>query len=315
MRKKNSLIFILLCCLTACSSLKNVSYETITEKQSQEQLVNNLIVLSSDSLGGRNPKSDHFNLTLSYIENQLSKSKVKPFFGHSFRDTFLINETISYNLVGAIKSKKSTDSCILICAHYDHLGKRKYGKDRIYNGANDNASGVSAVIAMAQFLSKYKFKTNVIIALLSGEESGLIGSKHLAERLKKQQIKLKYVLNFEMLGKTLTGAENKVYITGYKKSNLSNVVNKQMGRDFIVFLPAEYKQRLFYRSDNYPFYQQFHIPSHTISTFDFKNDPFYHHTDDEFEHLDLKNYVKLVNESTWMVFNLLKNDPQLRLNN
>lgn len=297
----------------ACSTLKNVSKKTIDKKFSEKQLLSNLSMLSSDSLEGRDPQSKHFNLSVHFIEDQLKKSNIEPFFGKSYCDTFFINQKVSFNLVGLIKGKKNVDSCILICAHFDHLGRKNYGKDRIYNGANDNASGVSTVLSIAKFLSQFKLKSNVIVALLSGEESGLIGSKHLAKRLKNQNVNLKYVLNFEMLGKTLTNAQNQVYITGYKKSNLSEIVNHQMGNKFIVFLPIEKRKRLFYRSDNYPFYKYFHIPSHTISTFDFKNDDYYHDVRDEYEHLDLNNYVQVVKSSILMTVNLLRNNAQIKL--
>ena len=66
--------------------------------------------------------------------------------------------------------------------------------DSVFNGANDNASGVTAVLQIARELKKHKFDKKIIIALFTGEEFGLKGSKHLATKLKKANIKLSYVI-------------------------------------------------------------------------------------------------------------------------
>jgi Zn-dependent M28 family amino/carboxypeptidase len=310
---KKIISIFLLFNLFSCGTLKKVTYETITQKQSRISLEKNLRFLSSDSLKGRFPGTPTFEIAAHYLANELSKSKIKPFFNNSYKDTFFTKKATSYNIVGVIESKKSNDTCVLLCAHYDHLGMKRSKKDSIYNGANDNASGVTVVLGIAKFLSNYVPDKKIIIAFFSGEESGLLGSEHLAKRLKENHVNLKYVLNFEMLGKTLTKAENQVYITGFKTSNLSQLVNSKLGKEFMVFLPIEEKQKLFYRSDNYPFYKLFQIPSHTISTFDFKNDPYYHNVKDEYSHLDLDNFNKLVNLSTLMIVELLKDDKQLKL--
>ena len=310
---KKILSILLLFYLFSCGTLKKATYETITQKQTRISLEKDLLFLSSDSLKGRFPGTPTFEIAANYLVNELSYSKIKPFFNNSYKDTFLIKKIVTYNIVGVIESKNNNDTCILLCAHYDHLGMKKSRKDSIYNGANDNASGVTAVLGIAKFLSNYVTSRKIIIAFFSGEESGLLGSEHLAKRLKENHVNLKYVLNFEMLGKTLTKADNQVYITGFNTSNLSEIVNTKLGKEFIVSLPIEEKQQLFYRSDNYPFYKLFQIPSHTISTFDFKNDPYYHDVKDEYSQLDLDNFNKLVNLSTLMVVELLKDDKQLKL--
>jgi Zn-dependent M28 family amino/carboxypeptidase len=123
----------------------------------------------------------------------------------------------------------------------------------------------------------------------SEEENGLIGSHHLATRLKESNINLTYVLNFEMIGKTLTSRANQVYVTGFDKSDLATQMNQVVKDEFAVFLPKEAAFNLFYRSDNYSFYRIFNIPSQTISTFDFKNYNYYHEAADEVKYLDLEN--------------------------
>jgi len=310
--KKITVIFLLIT-LFSCGTLKKATYETITQKQSRISLEKDLQFLSSDSLKGRFPGTQTFEIAADYLANELSNSKIKPFFKNSYKDTFMIKKVVTYNIVGVIGNRNNNESCILLCAHYDHLGMKRSKKDSIYNGANDNASGVTAVLGIAKFLSNYTTNKKIIIAFFSGEESGLLGSEHLAKRLKENHVNLKYVLNFEMLGKTLTKAENQVYITGFNTSNLSQLVNSKLGKEFMVFLPIEEKQQLFYRSDNYPFYKLFQVPSHTISTFDFKNDPYYHNVEDEYSHLDMDNFNKLVNLSTLMVVELLKDDKQLKM--
>lgn len=266
--------------------------------------------LASDDFEGRKPGTEGYLKASKYVAKVLEGSGVMPFRNGSYQDTFLVDGSETYNIVGMIKG--SGEDYVMICAHLDHLGAAK-GVDSIYNGANDNASGVTAALQVAKVLAKMNFNQNIIVALFSAEEMGLVGSKHLAQKLRREGVNLTHVFNFEMIGKTLTSGANEVYITGFKKSNLAEEMNKAVGFEFVKFLPAAVRYQLFSRSDNFPFFAEFGIPSHTISTFDFANYDHYHKASDEVGLLDLENMHAVINTSTWAISEILRNN-QVRIN-
>ena len=109
------------------------------------------------------------------------------------------------NLLGYIQGK--TDTCLVYCAHYDHLGMMG---SKIYPGANDNASGVAMVLNLAKHYKKARKKPHYtqVFLLFSGEEAGLLGSKHYVDHPLLPLEKTRMVMNFDMIG---TGSEG-VYI-------------------------------------------------------------------------------------------------------
>jgi Zn-dependent M28 family amino/carboxypeptidase len=153
------------------------------------------------------------------------------------------------------------------------------------------------VLEMARYFGREKTnKRSLIFALFSAEEKGLLGSRHLAERLKKEGTDLYLMLNFEMTGVPMNTEDYLMYITGYNKSNLAEVANGMISYKLIGYLPAEEKSSLFQRSDNFPFYSVLGIPSHTFCTFDFSNYAHYHKVSDEPEELDYEHMAELANK-------------------
>jgi Zn-dependent M28 family amino/carboxypeptidase len=302
--KKLLIIFLSTIILVYCQNSDNKKLKTTAE------LVN---ILSSDSLEGRYIGDSGFERAAKFVENYLKLIEVKPFFNGSYRDTLTIFRYHSFNVVGIIENRHSINDYILIGAHLDHLGKMDSQTDSIFNGANDNASGVTAVLQIARELKKYKFNKKVIIALFTGEEVGLKGSKHLAQKLKKANINLSYVINFEMIGTPLSSFPENVYITGFNTSNFGEVANKVSGEEFIVSNGAEFSDGLFGASDNYPFYKEFNIPSHTISTFDFKNYKYYHSVSDEYSQLNIQHMDYIIQKTSKLLIKLLQENSEIKL--
>ena len=309
--QKLNLIFILVC-LFSCSSIKKVTLEQIKVEQKEAETKEIITKLASDEFEGRKPGEKGFEKSAQFVEDFLSKNNIKPYF-KTYKDSLEVRGELSYNIVGLIGEKKAGKKYILLGAHLDHLGKKDYGDDLIYNGANDDASGVTAVLQIAKYLSKYKFEQNIIVALFTGEETGLLGSKHLSSVLKEEKIDLSYMLNFEMIGKTLTTGENEVYVTGHQLSNLAEKMNTIAGTAFIKYFEGENMHRLFYRSDNYPFYNQFNVPCQTLSSFDFSNYDYYHSPKDEVKELDIENMHKIINTSTYIVQKMLENNTKVKM--
>lgn len=256
--------------------------------------------LASDELKGRDSGSEGIELAAQYIEAYFKAHGVAPYF-ESYRDTLSNFRKPAYNIVGVVEGSDPVlkGEYIVIGAHYDHIGVVKpENGDYIANGANDNASGTSTVMELAKYFGTNKTnKRSLVFALFSAEEKGLLGSEHLAKKLNEEQMNLYVMLNFEMTGVPLKGKDYFMYITGYEKSNLAEVGNSYVDGKLIGFLPTAKEYNLFQRSDNYPFYQELGVPSHTFCTFDFTNFDYYHKPGDEVKELNLDHMADLVNKS------------------
>lgn len=266
---------------------------------SEEKIGDMMNYLASDELKGRDSGSEGIEMAAQYIEKHFAENGVKPYY-KTYRDTLSNFKKPAYNIVGVVEGNDTAlkKEFIVIGAHYDHIGTIKpENGDYIANGANDNASGTTTVMELARYFAKNKSnKRTLIFALFSAEEKGLLGSKHLAQRMKKEELNLYAMLNFEMVGVPLRGKNYELYITGYEKSNLAEVSNRYAGENMIGFLPTAKDYGLFQRSDNYDFYKEFGVPSHTYCTFDFTNFAYYHKVDDEVSEMDFAHMAKMVNK-------------------
>lgn len=263
---------------------------------SLNEVSSTLQFLASDELGGRRTGTAGIEKAARYIEETFSENGIKPFF-ETYRDSFEVDGITGYNIVGYKEGTdpQLKDEYIIVGAHYDHIGQGKpVAGDSIANGANDNATGTTAVLQLAKHFAEVDTKRSILFTLFSAEEMGLIGAKRLAERLKKEQLDLYLMFNIEMIGVPMNDREYDAYLTGYELSNLAEKFNEYSGEEVLGFLPQAKEYRLFMRSDNYPFYEQFQIPAQTISTFDFTNYEYYHHVDDEFERMNVEHMADLI---------------------
>lgn len=285
---------------------------------SAERMGEMMNYLASNDLKGRDTGSEGIAMAAKYIENYFKSYGIDPYF-ETYRDTLSNFNKPAYNIVGVVEGNDPglKDEFILIGAHYDHIGTIKpENGDYIANGANDNASGTTSVLEMARYFGTRKTnKRSLIFALFSAEEKGLLGSKHLAKKLKEQGLNLYTMLNFEMTGVPLKGKDYYVYITGYDRSNLAEVSNSYAGETLVGFLPTAKEFNLYQRSDNYPFHEEFGVPSHTFCTFDFTNYAYYHKVGDEADLMDFEHMATLVNK-TIPVIEGLANAPmqEIKLN-
>lgn len=256
--------------------------------------------LSSDELEGRNSGSVGIEKASIYLENVLRENKIKPYF-KSYRDTLSTYDKPAYNIVGYIEGTDPVlkNEFVIIGAHYDHIGKiSAVNGDDIANGANDNAAGTTAVTEVAKYFAQSKSnKRSLLFVFFSAEEKGLLGSKHLAAKLKQQNMNLYFMFNYEMIGVPMQNRDMLVYITGFGKSNMAAKMNEYSGDKLVGYIPAETKYMLFRASDNFPFYDEFNVPAQTISTFDFENFEFYHQPDDEFELMNTTHITTVINKT------------------
>ncbi len=260
--------------------------------------------LASDDLQGRDTGSEGIEKAAEFIENIFSKNNIKPHF-EVYRDELSNYDQPAFNVVGVVEGNdpKLKNEYVIIGAHYDHIGLiAEENGDKIANGANDNATGTTTVLELARYFGNAKTnKRSIIFALFSAEEKGLLGSKHLAQKLKDENLNLYAMLNYEMVGVPLVDKDYLAYLTGYEESNMAEVANSYSEKTYAGFLPKAKEFNLFKRSDNYPFHEVFGVPSQTFSTFDFTNFNHYHKVGDELSEMDFVHMANLINKSVPVV--------------
>lgn len=197
------------------------------------------------------------------------------------------------NLVGMIEGKRK-DEFVVFSGHYDHIGIQKpVDGDSIANGADDNASGTSAMMMLADFYKKQrKPERTILFVAFAAEEMGGFGSRYFSERLNPDQIVAMF--NIEMVGKPSKFGPNSAYMTGFDKSNLGELMQKRLNGSGYSIHPDPYPtQNLFYRSDNATL-ARLGVPAHTISSVQIDQDKTYHTVNDEFEMLDMAHLTSMI---------------------
>ena len=198
------------------------------------------------------------------------------------------------NVVGVLPGKSKPGEYIIFSAHYDHLGTGKIvNGDSIYNGANDDASGTTAVIMLAQYFKALNNNQRTLIfTAFTAEESGGYGSRFFSEQLKPADVKAMF--NIEMIGTASKWGENSAYITGFEKTDMGTILQKNLEGTTFSFYPDPYlKENLFYRSDNATL-ARLGVPAHTISTSKMDDEPNYHKPSDETGTLDMANMAAVI---------------------
>ncbi|HLF14417.1 MAG TPA: M20/M25/M40 family metallo-hydrolase [Bacteroidota bacterium] len=190
------------------------------------------------------------------------------------------------NVVGVIPGK-NPDEIVLFSAHYDHLGiVREIDGDSIANGADDNASGTAALIALAKYFAAQGTPGRTLVfAALAAEEIGGFGARHLLNGMKPDHIAA--MVNLEMLGTVSKFGRRAFWLTGYERSALGAMMSETLdGSGYKIFPDPYPDENLFFRSDNAVFARA-GVPAHTISTTRIDIDTVYHTVNDEFARLDV----------------------------
>ena len=229
MYMKNILIFFLTIFLFIGCKIQ----EKTTIDYQNDVIINDLKYLSSDKLEGRESGSKGEELAAKYIIGRFKALGIKPYLDNEYTQQF--SKTIKANphsivpsdddfkitgknVIGFIDNQSNYN--IVIGAHYDHLGYGHEGSlykgpEAIHNGADDNASGVVALLELAKRLSdKEDQKYNYIMIAFSGEEKGLLGSNFFVKSSKCDPSSINYMLNMDMVGRLNKDRQLAVYGVG-----------------------------------------------------------------------------------------------------
>ncbi|WBX73656.1 M28 family peptidase [Tenacibaculum pacificus] len=165
-------------------------------------ILNDIKTLSSDEFEGRKTATQGGIKAKNYIKERFKKLNVTPLI-ENFEQPFTFNKGKdtynAINVLGLIKGTKYTDKYVVLSAHYDHLGTIN---GKIFNGADDNASGVATLLAFAEYFKKYPPKHNVILASFDAEEIGLKGAYYYADNSIIDLNKIVLNLNFDMISRS-----------------------------------------------------------------------------------------------------------------
>src|SRR6201996_239209 len=199
-----------------------------------------------------------------------------------------------FNVAGIIPGKTKPNEYVVFSGHYDHLGILKPVQgDSIANGADDDASGTTAVIELAKYFKKLNNNARTLVFVaFTAEEIGEYGSAHFATTVDPDKVVAMF--NIEMIGKASKFGENSAFITGFERSDFGTILQKNLEGTAFKFYPDPYPQQdLFYRSDNASL-ARVGVPAHTISTDQIDIDKLYHTVGDEVKTLDINNITSTI---------------------
>lgn len=199
-----------------------------------------------------------------------------------------------FNIIGMIPGTTKPEEYVIFSAHYDHLGIEKpVAGDSIANGADDDASGITAIITMADYYSKQPAPARTLLFIaFTGEEIGEHGSMYYAKH--SDPDKIVAMFNIDMLGKASKFGKNSIFITGYERSDFGAILKRNVKSTAFRVYPDPYpSQHLFYRADNASL-AKLGVPAHTISTARIDTDTLYHNVRDEVKTLDLPNLTNVI---------------------
>ncbi len=197
------------------------------------------------------------------------------------------------NVVGVVPGRRRNE-IVVFGAHYDHIGIRPpVDGDSIANGANDDATGTAAVVALAEFFgSRPRPERTLVFVAFTAEEMGGQGSRYMAQQLDPEHVVA--MVNFEMIGKPERERPASAWITGFDRSTLGEILQSAVDTNDFSFHPdPQPEQNLFMRSDNAPF-ARLGVPAHSIGTGLLADDEDYHRMSDEIETLDLAHLARTI---------------------
>ncbi len=260
---------------------------------------NHVGVLASDKFRGRGSATNDELVAARYIAGELGRYGVKPagenktFLQRISLDSQLGKGRSTTNVVGILRGsdKKLRRETVLLSAHLDHLGIGRAVKgDKIYNGADDDASGVAAVLEFARLLSLGKQpKRTVVFALFGSEELGGFGAMYFQSHPPVPLNNIVANLEFEMIGRPDPSvAANTLWLTGYERSDLGAALASHGAR--LVADPHP-EQNFFERSDNIVLARR-GVVAHTVSSFNLHSD--YHQPSDDVAHIDFAHLTRSI---------------------
>jgi Zn-dependent M28 family amino/carboxypeptidase len=182
-----------------------------------EQLFEDLRILSADAMEGRGAGTKGGALARAYIVRRFADAGLKPLWP-SYEQPFDLpsgeesRAGKGANVVGYVRGKAHPERFIVVTAHYDHLGIRN---GHVYNGADDNASGVAGLLQLAAHFTREQPDHSMIFAALDAEEIGLLGAYALVKQFKAEGRDVALNVNLDMISHNERG---ELYAAGTQRT-------------------------------------------------------------------------------------------------
>ena len=297
----------------------------VIETVNKNTIKGHIYFLADDLLKGREAGTPENKIAAAYLANTLRGYGVKPNpkTGTYYQDATLtlrsrngqqLGTIQSQNVIGIVEGTdpKLKDEYIIYSAHYDHVGVHKSNdpNDSIFNGARDNAVGVTTVLSMAENLAKHPTKRSALFILFTGEEKGLLGSRYYVKNPVLPLDQMVYCFNSDNAGYNDTSIAT---IIGLARTTAEKHIKKAAQTFGITAVddPAP-EQGLFDRSDNVSFAAK-GIPAPTFSlgfrSFSGDVTKYYHQPGDEAHTLDYDYLLKFF-QAYVLSGRLIGNDPE-----
>lgn len=283
----------------------------VAQRTSPEELEKHVSYLASEELEGRGLGTEGALLARQYIRDQFVGAKLIPFAGEDLFQKFQMRMGLAWipgvNVVGKLEGTDPIlrNEYIVLGAHYDHQGYSLSNENKIiFPGADDNASGVAAIIELAKFFSleENRPQRSLIFIAFDAEESGLLGAKHFVSTLlPKEKESIKAMFSFDMVG--MLSAYKGLDLKGIGAVEGGEKIAKKWAKELGISLKNT-SSNIEQRTDTAPFAEA-GIPS--IHVFTGLKSP-YHKPEDKADLLDYEGMASVVNLSALLIGDLGKID-------
>jgi len=279
--------------LSACAVTENAAPATPAPAPSalNAQLLEDVRILSADDMQGRDTGAPGGEMARNYIVGRLEALGVAPPPMGRLQPWEMQGRTRAgpktyngVNVIGVIPGTRVTDRYIVVTAHYDHVGVNAGGQ--VFNGADDNASGVATMLALAGELKRQAPEHSVLIVALDGEEHGLLGAKHFVEAPPVPLASITMNLNFDMTARAET--DGKLWVTGtYQNPTLRPILepipaNGAVALAFGKDTPQDTGENNWVESSDHAAFYKAQIPFLYLGV---NYHPDYHRPSDDFERI------------------------------
>ena len=286
----NRLLFAGFLCLSCAGQSQDRRHQTMAG-----QIHSEIEFLASDALQGRGSGTHDELVAAQFLASQLRRIGVEPAGDDGSYIQNVSGEFNFYregrkhwntrNVLGILRGRdaKLKDQVILLTAHMDHLGMgTPVNGDRIYHGADDDASGCVAVLQLAEALAHDDPpKRTVIFAFFGSEETGGQGNQYFLDHPPAPLANIVANLEFEMIGRPDSAVKHdELWLTGYERSDLGPELAKHGAK--LVADPHP-RERFFMRSDNFALAKR-GVVAHTVSSYGLHQE--YHRPNDDISHID-----------------------------
>jgi Zn-dependent M28 family amino/carboxypeptidase len=267
---------------------------SFAQEVSTERIQTVLSTLASDEMKGREIGTAENDNAANYIAKLFKENNLEYCTGNSYLVPFDYKGKTAYNVCGVKKGK--TEKFLGFSGHFDHIGTSNNPQDNIYNGADDDASGITTLVGIADYFKNKKPEFSLVFMAFNGEEKGMLGSRAISkdENLNPIYDKMTALFNFEMVATESAFGKNALFMTGDEFSDLDELFNKNAANGLKINPDPYASEQLFYRSDNVSFVKK-KIIAHSFSTVDMTKATHYHHENDDIHVVDFNNLTTIIN--------------------